>query len=97
MPRPNILFIIADQHNAKVLGKESILPGNADYDMEGKAPHLRRAAESWRKGEWTLFEPRTFEAGRQRKLRVTRYHCVTNRDGKIHPDRLREIAGGNYL
>ncbi len=29
--------------------------------------------------------------------RIARYHGITNRDGKIHPDRLREIAGGNYL
>jgi choline-sulfatase/uncharacterized sulfatase len=44
------------------------LPPNADYEMVHKAPHLRRAAERWRKGEWTLFEPHTFEAGRLRKL-----------------------------
>ncbi|MFW6132335.1 MAG: sulfatase [Planctomycetota bacterium] len=44
------------------------LPPNADASLEGKAPHLRRAAERWRKGDWTLFEPRTFEAGRLRKL-----------------------------
>ena len=44
------------------------LPPNADHDMRGKAPHLRRAAESWRSREWQLFEPKTFEAGRLRKL-----------------------------
>jgi len=44
------------------------LPPNADYDMEGKAPHLRRAAEGWRQRDWQLFEPKTFEAGRLRKL-----------------------------
>ena len=44
------------------------LPPNADYEMVGKAPHLRRTAERWRQGDWTLFEPRTFEAGRLRKL-----------------------------
>jgi arylsulfatase len=44
------------------------LPPNADYDMAGKAPHLRGAAGNWRTGNWTLFEPRTFEAGRLRKL-----------------------------
>jgi len=44
------------------------LPPNADYEMVHKAPHFRRSAERWRRGEWTLFEPRTFEAGRLRKL-----------------------------
>jgi arylsulfatase A-like enzyme len=44
------------------------LPPNADYEMQGKAPHLRQAAEHWRRGAWQLFEPKTFEAGRLRKL-----------------------------
>jgi len=44
------------------------LPPNADSDLSGKAPHLRRTAERWRRGDWTVFEPRTFEAGRLRKL-----------------------------
>ena len=45
------------------------LPPNADYEMVDKAPHMRRTAERWQRGEWTLFEPKTFEAGRLRKLR----------------------------
>ena len=44
------------------------LPPNADYRMVHKAPHFRMAAEYWRKGNWMLFEPKTFEAGRLRKL-----------------------------
>jgi arylsulfatase len=44
------------------------LPPNADYDMAGKSPHLRQAAEDWRNRDWQLFEPKTFEAGRLRKL-----------------------------
>ncbi|NQT51726.1 sulfatase-like hydrolase/transferase, partial [bacterium] len=44
------------------------LPPNADYEMQGKAPNLIRAAAGWRKRRWQLFEPRTFEAGRLRKL-----------------------------
>ena len=50
-------------------GRELSLPASADYDLRDKAPHLRQTADRWRRGEWTLFEPRTFEAGRQRKLR----------------------------
>jgi choline-sulfatase/uncharacterized sulfatase len=44
------------------------LPPSADYEMVRKAPHVARAAQHWRKGGWTLFEPKTFEAGRRRKL-----------------------------
>ena len=46
------------------------LPPNADYDLAaaGKAPHLIAAAKRWREGDWQLFEPKTFEAGRLRKL-----------------------------
>lgn len=44
------------------------LPPNADYEMADKAPNLRRAAQGWRQRQWQLFEPKTFEAGRLRKL-----------------------------
>ena len=44
------------------------LPPNADYDMRHKAPHLREMAERYRTHPWQLFEPKTFEAGRLRKL-----------------------------
>lgn len=44
------------------------LPPNADWSMAGKAPHLREMAESWRTRDWQLIEPKTFEAGRLRKL-----------------------------
>jgi arylsulfatase A-like enzyme len=45
------------------------LPPNAEYDMRRKAPHLRKEAEYWRTADWALFEPKTFEAARLRKLR----------------------------
>ncbi len=44
------------------------LPPNADYEMVHKSPHLKASAERWRRGDWTLYEPHTFEAGRLRKL-----------------------------
>ena len=50
-------------------GKDLSLPPNADWDLDKKAPNLRRAAARWRKGEWALIEPRTFVAARMRKLR----------------------------
>ena len=44
------------------------LPPNADHDLHGKAPHLKATVQRWRTTDWQLFEPRTFEAGRLRKL-----------------------------
>ena len=44
------------------------LPPNSEYDMSLKAPHMRRTSEGWRTRQWQLFEPKTFEAGRLRKL-----------------------------
>ena len=46
------------------------LPPNADYDLEaaGKAPHFIASAARWRESDWQLFAPKTFEAGRRRKL-----------------------------
>ena len=51
-------------------GDALTLPPNADYDLEaaGKAPHFIASTQRWRRGDWTLFEPRDFEAGRRRKL-----------------------------
>jgi choline-sulfatase/uncharacterized sulfatase len=45
------------------------LPPNSDYEMVHKAPHFTRAAQMWRQGNWALFEPKTFEAARRRKMR----------------------------
>ncbi|MCC7352402.1 MAG: sulfatase-like hydrolase/transferase, partial [Anaerolineae bacterium] len=45
-----------------------MLPPNMDYDMSLKPPNLRRLAEQNRTGTWTLFAPRSHEAGRLRKL-----------------------------
>ena len=46
------------------------LPPNAEYDMQAarKAPHMQASAERWRSSPWPLIEPRTFAAGRMRKL-----------------------------
>ena len=68
LPKPHQCYTPAQQFWDLYDESELTLPPNADYDMTHKAPHLRRAAERWRKGDWTLFEPRTFEAGRLRKL-----------------------------
>jgi len=44
------------------------LPPNADPADPHVPPHLKQAQERWKSGDWTLFEPKTFEAGRLRKL-----------------------------
>lgn len=44
-------------------------PPNMDYDMSLKAPNLQKQVAYFRSGQWTKYEPRTFEAGRLRKLR----------------------------
>ena len=46
------------------------LPPNADYDLRlaKKAPHFQEMSKNWRTRDWQLFEPKTFEAGRLRKL-----------------------------
>jgi choline-sulfatase/uncharacterized sulfatase len=59
--------------------KNLTLPPNIGYDMSLKAPNFRNMLESDRTGEWTIFYPRTYEAGLMRK-----YHgylgCVSQVD-----------------
>jgi choline-sulfatase/uncharacterized sulfatase len=68
LPKPHQCYTPAQRFWDLYDQDDLTLPPNAEYDMEGKAPHLRRAAEGWRKRDWQLFEPKTFEAGRLRKL-----------------------------
>ena len=44
------------------------LPPNVEHAMKDHAPHAVRTAERFRRTDWTLFEPKTVEAGRRRKL-----------------------------
>ena len=68
LPKPHQCYTPAEEFWDLYDEQTVTLPPNADYDMQGKAPHLRRTAESWRTRPWQLFEPKTFEAGRLRKL-----------------------------
>lgn len=68
LPRPHQVYAPSEPFWSMYDERTLTLPPNAEYDMSLKAPHLRRAAERYRGGTWTLFEPRTFEAGRLRKL-----------------------------
>ena len=68
LPKPHQCYTPAQQFWDLYDEAELTLPPNADYEMVHKAPHLRLAAQQWREKEWPLFEPKTFEAGRLRKL-----------------------------
>jgi arylsulfatase len=68
LPKPHQCYTPAQQFWDLYEESKLTLPPNADYEMAGKAPHLRDAAKHWRSREWQLFEPKTFEAGRLRKL-----------------------------
>ncbi len=68
LPKPHQCYTPAQEFWDLYDESKLTLPPNADYDMKLKAPHLRQAAENWRTGNWQLFEPKTFEAGRLRKL-----------------------------
>ncbi len=68
LPKPHQCYTPAQQFWDLYDELKLTLPPNADYEMEHKAPNLRRTAENWRTRNWQLFEPKTFEAGRRRKL-----------------------------
>ncbi len=68
LPKPHQCYTPSEPFWSMYDESKLTLPPNADYEMTMKAPHLRRSAEGWRKREWQVFEPRTFEAGRLRKL-----------------------------
>ncbi len=66
--KPNVLFILSDQHNADE--NEISLPPNWRYDMKDKAPHLRQSVQSFidTAEDWTVVEPHTYESGCRRKM-----------------------------
>jgi len=68
LPKPHQCYTPAQPFWDLYDERKLTLPPNADGDGNGKAPHLRATAAEWRRGDWLLFEPKTFEAGRLRKL-----------------------------
>jgi len=71
LPKPHQAYAPAREFWEMYDEEALTLPPSCDMDLEaaGKAPNLVGTVEIMRRGEWTLFEPRTFEAGRRRKLR----------------------------
>lgn len=68
LPRPHQIYSPSEPFWSMYDESKLTLPPNAEYDMRLKAPHLQDIARDHRTANWTLFEPRTFEAGRLRKL-----------------------------
>lgn len=68
LPKPHQCYTPAQQFWDLYDESGLTLPPNAEYDMHLKAPNLRRTAQHWRNGNWQLFNPKTYEAGRLRKL-----------------------------
>jgi choline-sulfatase/uncharacterized sulfatase len=68
LPKPHQCYTPSEPFWSMYDSIELPLPPNAEYDMTGKAPNMQESAARWAKGEWALFEPKTFEAARQRKL-----------------------------
>ena len=69
-PRPHQCTTPCQQYWDLYDPQQLSLPPNADYDLAAatKAPHMQASAKRWRDSQWQLFEPKTFEAGRLRKL-----------------------------
>ena len=59
-------------------GVELELPPSADEDLSSKPPHQQRLLERHHNYDW-VFEPRTYEAGRRRKLQGY-YGCISQVD-----------------
>lgn len=72
LPKPHQVYAPAQEFWDLYDENSLTLPPNADIDLAaaGKAPHLRRMAGWARDGAHALFEPRTFEAQRLRKIRA---------------------------
>jgi arylsulfatase len=68
-PKPHQVYEPSREFWDMYSEKSLVLPDNADYDLSRKAPHLQVSAAQYHNGEWTRFEPRTYENGRLRKLR----------------------------
>jgi choline-sulfatase/uncharacterized sulfatase len=62
--------------------EQIVLPENADWDLQKKAPNLIETSNNHREGKWVVNEPKTFEAGRLRKLRGY-LACVSEVDHAI--------------
>jgi arylsulfatase A-like enzyme len=63
-------------------GMELELPPNADEDLSGKPPHQQRILDEQRTNYDWIFEPKTYEAGRLRKLQGY-FGCISQVDHMV--------------
>ncbi len=68
LPKPHQCYTPAQEFWDLYEDADLHLPPNADNEDAHEAPHLKAIRDRFRTGAWTLFEPKTFEAGRLRKL-----------------------------
>lgn len=69
LPKPHQCYAPAQEFWDMYEQDKLTLPPNIDYDMSLKSPHLIEASQDWKTSDrWILFEPKTFEAARRRKL-----------------------------
>ncbi|MHC4887111.1 MAG: sulfatase family protein, partial [Planctomycetota bacterium] len=68
LPKPHQCYTPAQEFWDLYDEANLTLPPNADHDGPNRAPHLKESAEGWKSRDWPLLEPKTFEAGRLRKL-----------------------------
>lgn len=69
LPKPHPLYSPCQQFWDLFDEDRITLPPTANSTLDGKPPHLKASAERWRRGEWILFEPKTFDAARLRRQR----------------------------
>lgn len=82
LPRPHQTYT-PDQQFWDLYDHDTIwLPPNADADLSGKAPHLRKARAYFESQDGMLFEPRTYEAFRKRKQHAY-LACVSQVDHAV--------------
>jgi len=67
--RPHQCFTPAQQFWDLYDFDKLVLPPNAEYDMTGQSPLAIQMANHYRERPWPVFEPKTFEAARLRRLR----------------------------
>lgn len=79
LPRPHSAYCPSEPFWSMYDEADLQLPPNTDYDMALKAPTLREERAMYERGDWTVFEPRTYEEARYRKLHGY-YGCVSQVD-----------------
>lgn len=79
VPRPHETYAPAQRFWDMYDEDELELPPSADDDLAGRHPTMRMTKAAQLSGDWTTFEPHSYEAGRRRVLHGY-YACVSQVD-----------------